>query len=155
MSAAAAWSTQATPLAGVAGAAVLTLGAACIVYTAITLALGGAAWSLAAWFCLFGTGLLVALRLARERRRVVHLLHWDPGSGCFRSSQHPGELVLTHIWRGPAWVTLRLHSQAPHQGPMHLVIWKSAVPPPLWSELALRIQAQPCCRGGHQNKENP
>ena len=154
MSAAATWSTKATPMASVAGAAVLTLGIFCIVHAAVTLALGGAAWNAPAYACLLLAACLVARRLHREHRRGACTLYWDAAEGALRITAVAGRLELTHAWHGVGWVTLELRPQVPSGRAVRLVVWKSAIPAPLWSELALRIQAGPA-GSSHQNKENP
>ena len=153
MSATAAWSTKATPLAGVAEAVVFTLGVFCIVHAAITLALGGAAWNLPAYACLLLTALLAVVRLMR--RRTAHALRWDAIGGSFRIADVPGGLVLTRVWYGAGWVTLGLRPAEAPGRMLHLVIWKSTIPAPLWNELVLRTQAHPLREASHQNKENP
>lgn len=154
MSSVSAWSTRATPLAGIAGPAVFTLGLFCLVHAAVTLALGGAAWHLPAYACMALAALLAAVRLVRARRRFAGMLRQD-ADGRFRLSQKPGVWTLTRVWRAPAWVTLRLQPETAGGRAIHVVVWKSAVPPPLWTELALRIQTRAPRRDSHQNKENP
>lgn len=149
------WSTNATPLVRVGGAVVHILGLSCIVHAAVTLALGGAAWNLPAHACMGLAGLLAMLHLHRLSRHPTHPLHWDAAAGGFRVAGRSGPMALVHAWHGAGWMTLRLR---PHDsmGPaIHMVVWKSATPAPLWSELALRIEAGPGGEGRHQNKENP
>lgn len=155
MSAAATWSTKATPLVRVVGCVVFTLGVLCIVHAAVTLALGGGAWTLPAYTCLALAGLLVCLRILREWRYPTHILHWDTEVDAFRVHAIPGIMDLMHAWHGPAWVTLSLRRRAQDARPVRLVIWKSTVPSPYWSELVLRTQVGGSREQGHQNKENP
>jgi len=152
---AATWSTRATPLAAVAGAVVLTLGAFSIVFAALTLALGGAKWNIPAYACLALTACLVVLRLGREHRRNTFCLSWCPEDAGFRVAGLPGRLDVLRVWQGPGWVTLGLRHQAAAKREWRLVVWKSTIPAPLWSELALRIEAGPLRGKRHQNKENP
>lgn len=155
MSDTATWSTQATPLAAVAGAVVLTLGAFSLVFAALTLALGAAPWNLPAYACLVLTACLVVLRLRREHRLQACFLSWRPDGAGFRIAGMAGPLELQRVWQGPGWVTLGLRHQGPSDRVLRLVVWKSNIPAPLWSELALRIQAGPFRGNSHQNKENP
>lgn len=155
MNTSAAWSTQATPLSSVAGAVMFTLGTFSIVIAALTLASGGAAWNLPAYACLALAACLVLVRLYRERHRSALLLSWNPAEGGFCVAGLSGNPVLTRVWSGPGWVTLGLSHQAPSNRAVRLVVWKSAIPAPLWSELALRIEAAQLHGNGHQNKENP
>lgn len=142
-------------MAGVARAALLTLGTLCIVHAAVTLALRGASWNLSAYSCLLLAVLLLVFRLVREGGCGARTLYWDRAATGFRMDALPGIMELTHVWRGPAWVTLRLQPRA-EPGPfVHVVVWKSAVPAPLWSELALYTQASAFRGNGHQNKEAP
>jgi len=143
------------PLAGVAGPVVLVLGVLCIAHAAITLALAGAAWNLPAHACLGLAAALAVSRLLRERRRMVHTLRWDNGRACFRIHPNAPELALTHMWQGPGWVTLKLRPRLASGPVLHLAVWKSAIPAPLWSRLALCAQAGALWEAGHQNKENP
>jgi len=152
---AAAWSARATPIACVAGAAVFSLGVISLVHAAVTLALQGAAWNFSAWSCLVLAALLVAVRLRRERGRAVRTLYWNPGSGGFRVDGIAGDLALTRVWYGAGWVTLGLRSHAPKARALQLVIWKSAMPAPLWNELALHLLAGAFRGNSHQNKESP
>lgn len=154
MNASTAWSTQAAPLAGIAGAAVFSLGVVCIVHAAVTLALGGAAWNLPAYACMALAALLAVVHSVRAHHRHSGTLYRDADGG-YRLSGHAGVLALVRVWLGPAWVTLRLKPQALHDRPVHVVLWKSAIPSPLWSELVLQVQAGPPRRNRHQNKENP
>lgn len=155
MSAAATWSTEATPLARVAGAVVHILGLLCIVHAAVTLALGGAAWNLPATFCLGLGALLGLLQALRRARRAPHTLVWDAVRGCFVMSGRPQGMALIHAWHGSGWMTLRLRPLDAGGPAYHAIIWKSAVPAPLWSELALRVEAGRSGGTRHQNKENP
>ncbi|MFT0850695.1 hypothetical protein VRY85_07920 [Achromobacter sp. F4_2707] len=155
MSETATWSTQATPLASVAGAVVLTLGAFSIVFAALTLALGGAPWSFSAYACLALTAVWVALRLHRAYHHKAYNLSRCPGGTGFFVQGVAERLELAYVWQGPGWVTLGLRYQAPPHRVLRLVIWKSAIPAPLWSELALCIEAGPLQENSHQNKENP
>ena len=135
MNATAAWSTQAAPLAGVAGAVVLTLGVFSLVTAAVTLALGGAAWNFPAYACLVLAGGLVALRLHRSRRQVTPTLTWDSAQREFRLAGTPDRLTLLRVGRGPAWVSLVFQPHSAPQRPVRLVLWKSVIPAPSWSEL--------------------
>lgn len=155
MSAAATWPTKATPLAGVAGPAVHSLGVLCVVHAAITLALWGAAWGFCAYACMGLAALLCALRLRHIGRDPHSVLLFDPSDGLFRIRGSATPLTLTHAWHGPGWMTLRLRPRDIVVPAIHLVIWKSAVPAPFWSELALRAEAGLSRAIRHQNKENP
>jgi len=149
------WSATTPPLAGVAGSVVLALGALCIIHAALTLVLAGAAWGLSAYACMGLAVLLAALRAFKHWRRKAYILHWDAGRACFRMHPDFPELALTHVWRGPGWVTLRLQPSLSTGPALHLVVWKSSIPAPLWSHLALCVHAGALGKNGHQNKENP
>lgn len=155
MSATAAWFAKATPIASVAGAVVLALGIVSIVHAAITLALQGAAWNFFAYACLSLAGVLALSRLRAVLRRTGTLVFWDTGAGAFRVAGVREPLTLHRAWRGAAWVTLELRPQAPRGRTQQLVIWKSAMPAPLWNELVLRVQAARSVGNSHQNKERP
>src|SRR5690606_40546294 len=60
----------------------------------------------------------------------------------FRVHAIPGIMDLMHAWHGPAWVTLSLRRRAQDARTVRLVIWKSTVPSPYWSELVLRTQVR-------------
>lgn len=134
---------------------VLTLGAFSMVFTALTLAFGGAPWNLPAYACLVLTAAGVAVRLRREHHRKSYNLSRCSGGAGFFVQGVAERLELAHVWQGPGWVTLGLRHAAPSNRVLRLVIWKSAIPAPLWSELALRIEAGPLRENSHQNKENP
>lgn len=155
MNATAAWSTHAAPLAGVVGAVVLTLGVFSLVTAAVTLALGGAAWNLPAYACLVLAACLVALRLYRDCRQAVQTLNWDPAQREFRLAGTTDRLTLLRVGSGPAWVTLVFHAHSAPGRLVRLVLWKSVIPAPSWSELALCIEAVQVRGECHQNKENP
>lgn len=155
VSVAATWSTQATPITVVAGGAMLVTGVLCLTHAALTLAHGGAPWGFPAYACLFLVACWLVLRLARQWRRPAVQLYWDASVGAFGVSGTATPLELTQVWRGPAWLTLALCPPGGSRRPLYLVVWKSSVSPPLWSELLLRIQTGGGGRKGHQNKENP
>lgn len=157
MSATATWSTKAAPMAAAVGSVVLILGLLCIVHAALTVALGGRAWNASAYLCMIFALVLAGLRVRRGRTRAVRRLSWDAAGACFRLSSFHGELVLSRVWYGLGWVTLGLRARTPTgEGKLrHVVIWKSAIPAPLWNELALRIHAAPERAKRQENKENP
>lgn len=134
---------------------VLALGVTCIVHTALTLALAGAAWGPSAYTCMGLAVLLALLRAFKAGRRKAYVLHWDAGRAYFCIPPDFPELLLTHVWRGPGWVTLRLRPSVSAGPTLHLVVWKSSIPAPLWSQLALCVHAGALGKNGRQNKENP
>ena len=147
MSEKATWSTEATSLARVAELVVLTLGSFSLVSAALLLTLGREFSRPAALFCLALTAVFVVLRIRRMRRRHPFLLSWCSHTKGFLLAGMPGTLQLLRVWQGLGWVTLGLrHPAAPHKV-LRLVVWKSAVPAPLWSELVLRIEE---CAAGEQ-----
>lgn len=137
------------------GGALLALGVFCITYVSLSLALGGAAFGWAAYACLALAVLFVVSRLRRHGREAPVTLYWNPTRSCFHLSEDPSPLALDRVWRAPCWVTLRLRPMAGQGGTRDVVIWKSAVPPPLWNELALCIHAARRSANSHENKENP
>ncbi len=141
MSVTAAWFAKASPLASVAGAAVLALGTLSFIHAALTVALQGAAWNLTAYSCLILAGVLVVRRVRDDSRRQNHILFWDSEIGCFRVAGIRGSFMPDRFWQGPAWVTLGLRSTESDDRTLQLVIWKSATSAPLWNELVLRLQA--------------
>src|SRR5690606_5972969 len=149
------WSTKATPLAVVAEAVVLTLGVFSLVLTAERLALGEASWHPAATVILLLAACLVALRLYRRRLASPSSVSWCPRSRGFCVAGIPGVMALVHVWRGPGWVTLGLRHEATPGRVLQMVVWKSAIPAPLWSELVLRLETGLQRGSSHQNKENP
>ena len=142
-------------MARVVAALVLTLGLFSLVAAALLLALDGDLSHPIAWACMALTTLLVALRLRREYRHTPFLLSWCPHSAGFHIPGVSGTLELVRVWQGPGWVTLGLRPQAAPRRIMSLVVWKSAIPAPLWNELALRLEAGSQRANSAQNKENP
>jgi hypothetical protein len=59
------------------------------------------------------------------------------------------------VWQGAAWACLALRPRNAAGPVIRVVVWKSVVSPPSWSELSLRIQASLLLESRHQNKENP
>lgn len=162
MSAAATWSTEMAPRARAVGVVLYAIGVVSVVHAAVTLALGGAAWNVPAHACMGLAGLLVIFRLHRSLRYRAGALRWDAGAGVFRLSGYSAPMQLVHAWQGAGWTTLKLRPHASADPgrhavnrDVHVVIWKSAVTPSSWSELALRIAAAPSGEERHQNKENP
>jgi hypothetical protein len=156
VSATATWSTKAAPAGVVGGSVALVLGMLSIVHAAVTLALGGAAWNFPALACMALAAVLAALRVRRLLRNTACTLQWDPSRG-FHVSGVATDLRLERVWRGPAWLTLGLRTADADGGAIiRHVIWKSAMPAPLWSELALRIQSEAAREDPHppQNKDN-
>lgn len=147
------WSTRASPGASVAEALVLTLGVFSIVVAAIRLILGND-WHPVATAILLLAALLVWLRLRRSRLRPPIFLSWCPTNCNFRVAGRSDGLHLVHVWQGPGWVTLGLRPDEDPRRVMHMVVWKSAVPAPLWSELILLVETSLQRRNSHQNKEN-
>lgn len=149
------WSTEATPLARIAGAVVFTLGAFSVVSAALLLAGGRYLAYPAALACLFLTAVFAVLYVRRIHRRLPVFLSWCARSESFFVAGMSVPLELLRVWHGPGWVTLGLrHPATPHKV-IRLVVWKSAVPAPLWSELALCLEVGARRRNGYENKENP
>jgi hypothetical protein len=83
---------------------------------------------------------LPCLRFRRELRQQSIILTWDTAQGGFRNIQRTRPYELKEYWRGWKWVTLGV--ECPDSGRLlYLVVWKSSISPPLWSELALRLEA--------------
>ncbi|HLT99227.1 MAG TPA: hypothetical protein VKZ70_05765 [Burkholderiaceae bacterium] len=154
MSGQATWSTRSTPGARIAEVLLLTLGVFSIVVAAIRLTLGPE-WHPAATAILSLAALFVGLRLHRSRLSSPLSLSWCPAACNFRVAGRSDGLHLVRVWQGPGWVTLGLRPDAEPQRVLYLVVWKSAVPAPLWSELILLIETSLQRRISHQNKENP
>lgn len=155
MSVAATWSSKATPLAVVLGAAMLALGVSSVVHAALMLAHGGRAWGAAAYACVVLAGMLPCIRLRRDLRQGGLTLMWDSHHGAFRNPGLADPYQLKKVWRGPGWVTLGVTCNESCGRVLYLVVWKSSVSSPLWSELPLRLEAAAGRRDRQQNKENP
>lgn len=144
-----------TPLIRVAAAVVLTLGVCSLLWAALVLASGGNVSLPLAALPVALTFFFLAFRLRREWRESPSLLSWSCDPAGFHVAGVQGVAELVHVWRGPAWVTLALRYQAKPHRLERFVIWKSAVPAPLWSELALRLESGSLRGNRKQNKENP
>jgi len=125
----------------VVGAVLLVPGLLSIVYAVLVLAHGGAAWGMPAYACMVCAVALACLRLWRDLRSQSITLSWDPAHGAFHSLELARPYELKRVWRAWGWVTLAVASPCAPGRILYLVVWKSSVSPPLWSELALRLEA--------------